>query len=198
MAVQAVSLDHRGDLLLRVGEDGPRRDFIVCSRTVARVSSVWNRMLFGYWAKSKPHLSGTTWMVELPDDDVAAMHLILKITHNKPDEVPDLLSLDELFDITVLSDKYDLTRQLKPWASQWIKPFKCCSYAAAKAVDNEKLLWISWELGDNILFHNTTRELLLYSKLSSMGELQLPPSAQVSTLEHIPPGIIGNRSPKGL
>ncbi|KAK5636819.1 hypothetical protein RRF57_012531 [Xylaria bambusicola] len=59
-----------GDLCLQVGES-PATPFIVCSRTLARTSSYWNKMLDGEFKESRKHFprnNGLKWTVESPED----------------------------------------------------------------------------------------------------------------------------------
>lgn len=129
-------LDADGDLLLKVGTTkctamptfarGPHFHdvaftFRVCSRTLARASPVWKRMLFGGFAESKPNEGD--WIVGLPDDSPEAMSTLLGILYAKFDGVPllnHLITTKDLFNITVLTDKYDLTHILRPWAKVWL------------------------------------------------------------------------------
>ncbi|KAI0913276.1 hypothetical protein F4824DRAFT_175378 [Ustulina deusta] len=49
-------LDPKGDLCIDVGMLYPTRSFTVCSRTLARVSPFWDKMLYGEFMESKkPH-----------------------------------------------------------------------------------------------------------------------------------------------
>lgn len=47
-----IVFDEDGDLTLIVGED--EQGFIVCSKTVARVSRPFKRMLYGHFKEAKP------------------------------------------------------------------------------------------------------------------------------------------------
>ncbi|KAK7754456.1 hypothetical protein SLS62_003476 [Diatrype stigma] len=171
-------IEAHGDLCLKVGVnqcliDSDENDeghghkhaviYTVDSRAVSRASSVWRAMLNGAFAESSrpdPN-SNEKWTVELPDDDPTPMLIILNIIHNRFDEVPrgaESLSVDELYDLTVLTDKYDLTRLLFPWVKQWTAPLEDYVSQLIEGQPTElcqileKLLWIAWELGDDRLF----------------------------------------------
>ncbi|KAK8062617.1 hypothetical protein PG997_014714 [Apiospora hydei] len=115
---------------------------------MARASSVWRRMLFGGFAESKPP-SGD-WVVNLPDDLPQSMSTLLGIVHAKFDDVPQTISPQELFDIAVIADKYDLTHLLKPWARAWLD--QVWENDSKQYLSAILQLWITWVLGDQSRF----------------------------------------------
>ncbi|KAK7911814.1 hypothetical protein PG985_014295 [Apiospora marii] len=95
----------------------PPVTFRVCSRTMARSSPVWKKMLYGGYAESKP--KDRDWIVEIPDDDVLAVEFFLNTIHTRFEKVPpfnETPELDHLYRIAVVADKYDMIRFLRPWA----------------------------------------------------------------------------------
>lgn len=78
---QTIVMDPVGDLILRVGSNSnfSIKNFKVCSSSLRRASPVQKKMLFGPGRESQRDPSG--WLVELPDDDPAAMHVLLDIIH---------------------------------------------------------------------------------------------------------------------
>lgn len=105
--------DPRGDLILEVGPNNA--SYLVCSRSISRASPVFDKMLFGGFAESKPEADGE-WRIQLPEDDPAAMRLLLNIIHGRFADVIAPATEKLLFDVTVLTDKYSLTHILRPWA----------------------------------------------------------------------------------
>ena len=135
---ELITFDCDGDLILEVGEivcehkgdatggtsayTRVARTFQVCSRTLCRASPVFKQMFSGGFAGSQPRENGRQWAVELPDDDYEALAVFCHIIHGNFEKVPSSaedINLDLLYQITVLSDKYDLLRWLRPWACQW-------------------------------------------------------------------------------
>ncbi|KAI1343205.1 hypothetical protein F5Y15DRAFT_227802 [Xylariaceae sp. FL0016] len=148
--------DPRGDLTILVGDGDTRQSFLVCAKSLARASDVWEKMLFGQFAESQAQVQsrGELWTVSFPADDPAAFRLLMHIIHDFFNDVPSRLSLDELLAVTVLTDKYNLTSALAPWASQWIAPFRWVSpfnkssdifggSPKRRAENKEILLWVS-------------------------------------------------------
>lgn len=120
-------LDPRGDLTLHVSESDTVHEFVVCSRTVARSSSVFCPMLYGGFAESKS--TENKWIVNLPDDLPFPLFVILYIIHGYVDDLPKVLQQDELYEVLVVSEKYDMTKVLRPYASAWFKPLSSPSLA---------------------------------------------------------------------
>ncbi|KAI0126035.1 hypothetical protein BJ170DRAFT_685279 [Xylariales sp. AK1849] len=145
--------------------------FLVCSRTLARVSSVWQRLL------SQKSATGQ-WAVRLPDDNPDAMEKILKIIHNQYDCIPagGLMELNDIYEITILTDRYDMTHILRPWAAPWtVDMFKEVLNA-----DEEKLklptylykhLWVAWTLGERHQFTRVHRKITRQSSITTDGYL---------------------------
>lgn len=144
-----ITFDEEGDLRLQVGEK--KRVFVVCSRSLARASKPLRVMLYGGFAEAKHRKMDPNWTVELPEDDSEALIMVLHILHGHFTAIPDAVSRDELYQITILTDKYDMTEVLKPWAQKWVEPFLCEKSIPAKKGD-EVLLWIAWELGHRTLY----------------------------------------------
>ncbi|XXG95276.1 hypothetical protein Hte_001537 [Hypoxylon texense] len=175
-----VIIDPDGDLCLVVGdEDG--YTFVVCSKTVARASLVWKKLLYGNFAESlRPTKdSGKEWIVRLPDDNPRPMRVLLNIIHSRFDQVPinvgfdnpptdgSRMTFDDLFLLTVLTDKYDLTRNLRPWVRNWLNDIGngplAIDFAGFRAADMDRLFWIAWELGNEEFFIKAIEHVAQYS-----------------------------------
>ncbi|KAF9878375.1 hypothetical protein CkaCkLH20_03867 [Colletotrichum karsti] len=106
---ETVVVDQDGDLRLRVGS-APNRvaTFVICSKTVGRVSPVFKRMLFGNFAEARP-ANDEEWVVELPDDDSNTFEIYLNIIHGWFDKVPNKLNVRKLASLLTVADKYDST-----------------------------------------------------------------------------------------
>ncbi|CAJ2504019.1 Uu.00g114130.m01.CDS01 [Anthostomella pinea] len=148
-------IDPRGDLILEVGSDDSKAAFVVCSRALSRSSPFWEKILYGEFSESqKMHLErgDAEWVVKLPDDDPDAMKVLLDISHSRFADVPQVMYPDELYPITVITDKYDLTHLLQPWAEGWLSLLR-----EHPRLNDEHFwigwnLWIAWYLGEDYLF----------------------------------------------
>ncbi|KAI0431611.1 hypothetical protein F5Y09DRAFT_184574 [Xylaria sp. FL1042] len=164
-------LDPRGDLCIDVGMY-PAESFMVCSRTLARVSPFWDKMLYGEFIESKkppPQDDSLEWTVKLPEDNPTAMGLLLRIIHSRFDVVPgyeDLLYVRDLYDICVIADKYDMAHVLQPRARGWLRSTLYSTELIGKSLREQychERLWISWVLGDKPKFEKTAKRMLLTS-----------------------------------
>ncbi|KAK1584972.1 uncharacterized protein LY79DRAFT_591828 [Colletotrichum navitas] len=145
-------LDSRGDLHLQVGGDVEKqpKTYLVCSKSLARVSTVFEKMLYGGFAESRPtDTAYRRWTVELPDDRLEPTELLLHIAHGRFDRVPEQLELTRLYQFLVVIDKYDAAGATRPWARGWLE-------FVQEATLNPLLLGVAYELG-----HLPTFEIMM-------------------------------------
>lgn len=173
--------DPRGDVKLCVGQTDPVT-FTACSRALARASPVFERMLFGLFMESKP-TNGEDWVVELPEDKPTALSIFLRISHGQFDQMPRTLSIDDLYDLTVLSNYYDGTHMLEPWVGRWMSLVE--DDAKASKVSMAKSLWIAWEFGRKDSFCRIARRMLMESDGSEDPHLRMQPDIIGKLLMHI-------------
>lgn len=186
-----IHFDVDGDLRLDVGEDENVQRFIVCSRTLSRASKVFKAMLYGNFVESKPSSKEHEWVVALPEDDPASLATVLYAIHNKFSKVPDSVTQGELFNITVLTDKYDMTEVLRPWAKAWAEPLASSSRPLGQKGD-EALLWIAWELGHIDLFRRTLGNLQETCTLDQQNKVVDTHGTRLEDNDHIKSlGILG-------
>ncbi|OBR15017.1 Nuclear pore protein-like protein [Colletotrichum higginsianum IMI 349063] len=164
--------DPRGDLTLKVGNEedtGGKYTFVVCSRTLARSSTVFTAMLFSGFAESCPREDSeeSSWTVELPEDSPYSFSLLMDIIHGHFASLPDMLRARDLHDLLILTNKYDMTHVLHPLARTWFRPYK----KVTTCVGNETVLWIAWELGHKELCRKLIRHLILESRVDEYGQL---------------------------
>ncbi|KAJ4302457.1 hypothetical protein N0V88_002601 [Collariella sp. IMI 366227] len=176
-------IDFRGDLKLRVGtelrgEDTKPMCFLVCSKTLARVSPVFDRMIYGSFSEAKPS-DGKDWVVNLPADKPSAMELFLTIAHGHLHKAPRALSTQELYDLTALTDFYNSTHILGPWIYPWIRTLHDAT--SGPEVDTvPKILGIGWVLGHQQMFEATVRRITMegpgsmFVEGSVLQQLQIP------------------------
>ncbi|KAJ1330874.1 BTB/POZ domain-containing protein [Microdochium nivale] len=202
--IEVVVVDSRGDLLLQVGgglltEPPPALMFKVCSRTLARQSPVFDKMLFGGFTESKPDWPSAMWTVKLPDDDVDAMKQLLGLMHGDwtafsigPEFTP-ACNVATLYDLLVLLDKYDCVAMIRPWAHAWIVALDKVTMRSHKVLC--MLSWIYYQLGHKDNYETVVRALLkLDAEVVTMVPrgLVLPPElrdsrekARITQIEHI-------------
>ncbi|KAF4864998.1 hypothetical protein CGCSCA1_v014068 [Colletotrichum siamense] len=184
--------DSRGDLTLKVGGVSDEKlrvyEFVVCSRSLARWSSVFRAMLFTGFAESRPR-DKAPWTVEMPEDSVSPVFLVLSTVHGHFQHIPKSLQQDQLYQLLVVTEKYDMTQTLSPWASTWFQPYAATKTSVTEG--KEVVMWISWELGHEETFRSYAKSLLLKSKINDEGEPLDGNGIALSTYTFLePPGIL--------
>jgi hypothetical protein len=186
-------LDPRGELQIDMGDDWVDiKRLLVCPYAMARASKVWDDILFGSSAEAQPKpCDGNPWVVSLPYDSISAMIILLRIVHGHFRYVPHELSLDDLFEIAILTDKYKLTDILSPWVNGWLAPSRSNMLATMDTLPcdpnimewTKKKLWIAWEFGDRTLFELTCKKIMKDWVTDEHGSL--------SARTHVPRGFFG-------
>lgn len=169
MSCIAHEIDPRGDLRLRViPNEGEPAVFVTSSLALARASPVFDRMLYGEFAEAKPAgPDAKDWTVELPDQKPETMHLFLNITHGHFQKVPKTVSIDELYDLTVLTNYLDSTKSLVPWIERWMA---LININDIKSEFMAQFLWIAWEFGARDDFVVIARRMLMELEGSALEE----------------------------
>lgn len=184
-------IDPNGDLCLEVGPS--LKEFVVCSRAMTRSSSFWKTMLHGDFAEGKKAQSQdatSEWVVKLPEDNPTAMEIILNIVHCRFSSVSNpegFVYTTHLYNLCVLTDKYDMTHILRPWAKGWSSSTHAQCDKIGSSLRSKfchERLWISWELGDQPAFEDIAKAMFLHCSPTSGNHLRY-----IGALE--PPGIFG-------
>ncbi|KAI1310162.1 hypothetical protein F5Y03DRAFT_403751 [Xylaria venustula] len=161
-------LDPKGDLRLNVGTVDAK-SFTVCSKSLARASPFWDKLLYGVFKEGKDQNSqdgNLEWTIDLPDDDPKAMEVLLNIAHGRFDAVPKYkknVAIADVYDISVITDKYHMTYMIRPWAKDWARSALYSTKFRPKLwqwTNVHRRLWISWELGDRAAFEKNAKRLL--------------------------------------
>ncbi|KAI8292779.1 hypothetical protein K4K59_006178 [Colletotrichum sp. SAR11_240] len=175
MPTPTKTFDSKGDLHLIVGSDvrdGDPSTFLVCSKTLARSSSVFDKMLFGPFAESRPSPESSkqesAWVVHLPEDDPDHMEAVLNILHLKFREIPRHF-LPPLFSgMIVLADKYDCIGIFKPWVDS------CMPHARfGHRYPPKFALHIAWQLGGIRKFKIAMAVIVDQSFVSEDGRISI-------------------------
>lgn len=198
------SFDDNGDLKLEVGKETGSKQIsnsTVCSKSLSRASKVFKVMLYGSMAESRSQLQAGTedrWTVELPEDDPVALAVLLSIIHNTFESVPESVTSLQLFHITILTDNYDMTHILRPWAPKWIQTFRRHATTGERDAPHPDYLlfaWISYVLGDATLYQCARHDMFRFSKLDFedrirfRGDSDLEPGAGVYIVKAVDLGL---------
>lgn len=95
------------------------------------------------------------------------MSIVARIIHLQSDKVPESLDFDQLHQIAMMCDQYDLKRCLGPWIKAWATPH-LDSY---RVEGYEGWLFASIVFQYDGLFKEITRYLILETRISPAGLL---------------------------
>ena len=145
--------DPRGDLRLIVGTEPDQVSFQVCSRALARSSPYWETMLYGPFVEGQAQQhEGSKWVTRLPDDRPEGLRILCFAVHGKFDALPGEMTQDELLDLTVLAEKYDMIRSLRPFWKNWLKNPGYVTENASSAKELLDYLSVCYKLGYGLGF----------------------------------------------
>lgn len=185
-----IYIDMDGDLRLRVADgDSDVQDYIVCSAAMRRASQVWKKMLFGGYKESRP--VDCEWLVSLPEDKPEPLLVILNIIHGNFALIPAKPSLAELCGILEVTNKYDMSGVIRPWAATWMESIKE-TYMHDGACLPE-LIFIAWELGDAELFDTLTYRVVAECRKDEGGNLVGEDGRSLAEVLTHPPHLYGKR-----
>ncbi|KAL9129918.1 MAG: hypothetical protein Q9217_001766 [Psora testacea] len=100
-------------------------------------------------------------VVDFSDDEPKALVILLNIAHLRFSVLPETLTFHELLDVSVLCDKYDTIRLVRPWAPKWVEPLTPTAYKPGY----EEWLFIAWTFGDEATFSKLSKNLVLTIQL---------------------------------
>jgi len=169
VAPRRVDIDRDGDLTLVVGPE--HRKFLVCSRALSRASPVFKQMLYGnpQWQESRPKdPSQLPWVVKLPDDNHDATKTLLEIIHSRFVYVSSTCGkIEELYEILVVADKYDMTKLLRPWVQGWV--------TSLPPLQDNQAIWpalgVAMELGAEEIVRHFLWRIIEETKCDQQGSI---------------------------
>ncbi|RSL69675.1 hypothetical protein CEP54_002191 [Fusarium duplospermum] len=145
-----------GDVILVVG---PRKSKIQLSSHLLRTTSpVFNAML-GPNFKEGTLLRESQGPVEiaLPDDNAQALYNVYSTLYGGHPDVNNL-SVDEIYDISILAQKYDLVDRLMFGCEAWFRTINKDTYGSIE--EDWKMLLAAYWLRSGLGFRNASRMLI--------------------------------------
>lgn len=181
-----IVLCDQGDAILLIGPENDQQPVLVSRIVMSLASSVWKAMFCReQWTES------TATELSLPEDNVDAMLIALRIAHLKFKDLPseNELSFEAFLDLAVLCDKYDLIQLVRPfvdlhgWAKEHLKSVAMgINYSAS-------WLFICWTFGYEESFASLANKLVKRVQLNSEGVATINGNEEFP--EHMPPGLLG-------
>jgi BTB/POZ domain len=193
---EKIAFDSNGDLTMKVG--WREREFLVCSKTVARASPVFKAMLYGNFKEARPADPTESWIVNLPEDGSDSMEILFNIIHSHFDNISHNLSLENLFGVLVVAEKYDMTQVIRPWIKDWVAPY----LEDVKPDRYALMLCVTWELGLEAIFMNIAKSMCIECGVNSSGQLVIEYQSSRGSYSNVKKTIIlelpGHLEPPGL
>lgn len=176
--------------LLLCNSSGAEIVFVVDSKIMMLVCTVWSRMLApdGHFIESKAPESGMR-EISFPDDDPDTLTILLNIAHLRFNMVPNSVGLKTLVNLAVLTDKYGAEGLLSPWLGVWMEPY-ITKYAPPGW---EELLYVCWAFGYAETFGDLSSKLVMELGLNDEGKPVTPDKIVLDADDglHFPPSMIG-------
>lgn len=155
------SLDKYGDLILRFGPE--RTSYRVCSRALARASSVLDEMLYG--PKSRSRASSAQWTLNFRRCENPQVGLFLRIAHGHSASVPHILSVLDFCQLLRCLESFKAISIIQPWVQGWISNL-------SEDTGDIRLLCISWTVGDSKLFRKVLRKIAEGRSIDKDGKIE--------------------------
>ncbi|SMR61114.1 unnamed protein product [Zymoseptoria tritici ST99CH_1E4] len=184
-----VIIDESGDAEVIAKTAGATRSFVVYSRAFALVCEPWKSMVkyratMGTPVSASATASTSRMEFTLEDDDWSALELVLRIAHLQFDRISSAISLADLLQLSILTDKYQATGIVRPWVSGWIQT----SWDKSTAAQKVQHIWIAWEYGLITDFEKLVSTLVLEAQTNEYGTALFHEGKALE--DRVPPGLV--------
>lgn len=157
-ADKTISYHADANLHINVREaDGTSAVYSVCTGVLTAASRVWRDTL----------ASNTSGVVDMlsPSDTPRGLDILFSLAHYKFHDLAETLQADEIYDLAVTADKYEVTHLLVPFLREWIAGL------AGAPSDDEKTLVSSWVFGEARTFSKAISKIAYSSFIGPDGAL---------------------------
>ncbi|KAK4692995.1 hypothetical protein P7C71_g4314, partial [Lecanoromycetidae sp. Uapishka_2] len=180
----AYTVDDEGDLKMML--DGGS---LIVSRKALSLSSPVFLAMLGKKSKFQESTDQTIdkngiQTISFPDDQFQPMLTVARIIHLQSNFVDKEVSFQQLYQIAILCDKYDLRRCLGPWVDIWSKPY----LDSFRSEGFHGWLFISKVFRYGDVFKAITRHLIMDCEISATGEHVIGKGHDIA--ERMPTSII--------
>tara|TARA_R110002003_G_scaffold848_4_gene21695 strand:- start:507 stop:1010 length:504 start_codon:yes stop_codon:yes gene_type:complete len=147
-----VKIAANGDVILVI--DFHRRSIQVNSVVLGNASKYFNAMFGLNFSEGQDLKRSVIKEIPMPDDNAVALEVLFNIIHLRNHAVPEYLKPNEVFELAVVSDKFDCAILLKHASMQWLRPktatdiLEMCNLMAATYIlDNARAFMdTKWEM----------------------------------------------------
>ncbi len=146
MEDEPVIFDKHGDIQVQLRRHSQldATIYVACSRALARASPVLHSQIRQNLASnaSGHRIFLRDLAIQIDGNDHDSLTIFLNIAHAHFLAVPRTLSIDQLYNLTILTSCYNCTSLLAPWAGSWMSGVQ----GVVRRCDIAMMLWLFWEL----------------------------------------------------
>lgn len=154
--MSTIVLHDTGDVVMLA--IGKKKLFVNAARTVLIIlSPVFKAMLTGNFREA----GATASEILLPDDDPDALLFLLRIAHLKFKDLPDTLLFQDLYQLSVTCDKYDVVGPVRPFWDRYGAPF----LSHIEEAGYEEWLHIAWTFGVEDVYIKVMNKLIVETQI---------------------------------
>lgn len=157
----------------------------VSSKHLILASRVFKRLLQGSFKEGQQLSSQDHIVLPLPEDNPAALLVLLNLIHGQTRKVPRTVDLWMLTELAILVDKYELLEATEMTMEHWFRGLK--SDILLDFTNNLlPLIFVSWVFRKPEIFRKVTRAAQLESEgLLEVNQLPIPQSVLGISLNHV-------------
>jgi hypothetical protein len=106
------------DLYVKVRESGETVMYKVHSALIAAASAVWRKAIYG---GECPRPATGRWVMQMlaPEDDAFGLDVMFSLIHYKFHELPGSLTVDEMYGLARVAEKYNCAHIMIPHMAKW-------------------------------------------------------------------------------
>ncbi|KAJ5018020.1 hypothetical protein K4K57_006595 [Colletotrichum sp. SAR 10_99] len=157
----------------------PAKAIVINSLLAALYSPVFRAMLRKNFAESEVNNTRGNWVVNLPDDPVEPLFFLLSMIHGRWENIPKKISIDELHDLLITADKYDMMEICLPWYLDWTAGYRfwhlwespSWGWSVMTLPYVDLLLWLAWETRVKEDFETILFRMSYWYRVNNKGEL---------------------------
>jgi hypothetical protein len=180
------------DLYLEVQEDsGKHVLYHVLAANFASASPTWRQIIYG---GNYPRPETGKWTIKMLNDDSYGLGVLLSVVHYQFGRIPERPTIDEMYRIALIADKYKCVHLLRPYFKAWLDNLnRQLVLTDSHTAEDNKVLFITWAVGDLRWFPKILHHVIGQATISPDGSL-LDSQSQKWDTSPLPHQIIGKSS----
>ncbi|KAF8247003.1 hypothetical protein K440DRAFT_661640 [Wilcoxina mikolae CBS 423.85] len=157
-----------GDVRLKIFTAAGEKLLTVSSTVLCLASNVFRQMLGPDSKFREATLVGSQDRepIAIEDDNYEALLVVLQVIHMRNTAISRAYTVEQLYDIAVICDKYDIIEPLIPWVHVWTT----LSPGVISMSDSLLWLFVAWVFRKSTLFRDVSRHLIAVTKFDAEGE----------------------------